>query len=99
MSTPASTLNAGRTPPPRALPPSNQVFTAHQLVERHLHLLTPAKVSWALRHRHDNGLAPAIFESPGKQLLIDEPGFLAWFLGLSGRRKPRASRRRQRGPR
>ena len=37
--------------------------------------------------------APDVFDSPCGELLIHEPSFLAWFLGLSGRAKPRAARR------
>ena len=50
-----------------------------------------------------NGLTAAVFDSPCGELLIHEPSFLAWFLGLSGRAMPRAGRRapvgrRLRGP-
>jgi hypothetical protein len=36
---------------------------------------------------------PAVFDSPCGELLIHDPSFLAWFLGLSGRAKRRAGRR------
>ena len=39
-----------------------------------------------------NGLSAAVFDSPCGELLIHEPSFLAWFLGLAGRAKPRAGR-------
>ena len=37
-----------------------------------------------------------VYNSPGGELLIHEPSFLAWFLGLGGRARPRAGRRRGR---
>jgi hypothetical protein len=42
-----------------------------------------------------------VYESKSGQLLIHEPEFLRWYLGLTGRSKPRASRvrRRSTGPR
>ena len=78
-------------PPP--LPPMTELFTKPQLVARHPHLLSVNRVTWALRHRATNGLSAAIFDSPCGELLIHEPSFLAWFLGLDGRAKPRAGRR------
>jgi hypothetical protein len=78
------------------LPPTNELFTRRPLVERHPTLLNDNRVAWALRHRHTNGLnaAGAVFDSPCGELLIHEPAFLRWFLGLAGRTKPRAARRR-----
>ena len=78
-------------PPP--LPPMAELFTKAQLVARHPHLLNVNRVTWALRRRATNGLSTAIFDSPCGELLIHEPSFLAWFLGLGGRAKPRAGRR------
>jgi hypothetical protein len=40
-----------------------------------------------------NGLSDAVYDSPCGDLLIHEPFFLAWFLGLTGRPKARAGRR------
>jgi hypothetical protein len=57
--------------------------------------LTDSRVQWAVRNRYTNGLAEAVFESKGGELLIHEPAFLRWFLGLEGRAKPRATRRRK----
>jgi uncharacterized membrane protein len=74
-----------------SLPPTTELVTKAQLVARHPHLLSVSRVTWALRRRTVNGLSAAVFE----------PSFLAWFLGLSGRAKPRAGRRagrRLRGP-
>ena len=42
--------------------------------------------------RGERGLFDAVFDSPCGELLIHEPSFLAWFLGLSGRARPRAGR-------
>jgi len=73
-----------------ALPPTSELFTQRQLAERHSHLLNHNRIIWAVRNRADNGLkaAGAVFESP-----CGEPAFLRWFLGLSGRAKPRSPRR------
>ncbi len=77
------------------LPPTTELFPSRQLAGRHSHLLSENRLAWALRNRRKNGLeaAGAVFESPCGELLVHEPAFLAWFLGLSGRAKPRASRR------
>ena len=77
-----------------SVPPTTELFNKHQIVERHPNLMSPQRVEWALRKRDVNGLADAVFETRGGELFIHEPAFLAWFLGLSGRAKPRAQRRR-----
>jgi hypothetical protein len=77
---------------PQLPPPTTEVYTARQLVERHPHLLNAHRMAWAMRHRRKNGLAPAVFESKCGELLIHEPAFLAWFLGLTNRAKPRRLR-------
>ena len=77
---------------PRSVPPTTELVTKAQLIARHSHLLSANRVAWALRRRPVNGLSDAVFESPCGELLIHEPSFLAWFLGLSGRGKPRAGR-------
>jgi uncharacterized membrane protein len=84
---------------PAALPSMTELVTKAQLVARHPHLLSVNRVTWALRYRAANGLAAAVFDSPCGELLIHEPSFLAWFLGLSGRAKPRVGRRAGRRPR
>ena len=78
------------------LPPTTEVFSRRFFEKRHPDLLNEHRVAWALRHRHTNGLmdAGAVFESPCGELLIHEPSFLRWFLGLAGRAKPRCARRR-----
>jgi hypothetical protein len=76
-----------------SLPPTTELMTKTQLVARHAHLLSINRVTWALRCRAVNGLSAAVFDSPCSELLIHEPSFLAWFLVLSGRAKPRAGRR------
>ena len=81
---------------PPSLPPTTELVTKAQLVARHSHLLSVNRVTWALRCRAENGLSAAVFDSPCGELLIHEPAFLAWFLGLSGRAKPRAGRWRER---
>jgi hypothetical protein len=79
-----------------ALPPMSELVTKSQLVARHPHLLSINRVAWALRRRAVNGLSDAVFDSPCAELLIHEPSFLAWFLGLGGRAKPRAARKGRR---
>lgn len=76
-----------------SVPPTAELFTKSQLVARHPHLLSANRVAWALRHRAANGLVEAVFDSPCGELVIHEPAFLAWFLGLKGRSKPRTGRR------
>ena len=76
-----------------SLPPMTELVTKTQLVARHPHLLSLNRVTWALRCRTVNGLSGAVFDSPCGELLIHEPSFIAWFLGLTGRAKPRARRR------
>jgi hypothetical protein len=75
---------------------TSKLFTSRQLAVRHPHLLSEHRLAWATRHRRVNGLsaAGAIFESPCGGLLIHEPAFLAWFLGLSRSAKPRRLRTR-----
>lgn len=79
-----------------SVPPTNELFPQHQLVERHPTILFKSRVQWAVRNRHKNGLEEAVFESKGGELLVHEPAFLRWFLGLEGRAKPRSARRRRR---
>jgi hypothetical protein len=91
-------LSAARRPqlaPPlaRPIPPTSELFTKRQLVERHPNLLSESRVAWAVRNRDENGLADSVYESRGGKILIHEPGFLAWFLGLKGTAKPRTLRR------
>ena len=86
---------------PPSLPPTTELVTKAQLVARHPHLLSVNRVTWALRWRAVNGLSAAVFDSPCGELLIHEPSFVAWFLGLGSRAKPRVGRRmgrRLRGP-
>jgi hypothetical protein len=68
------------------------------LAARHPNLLTESRLKWALRNRHENGLDAAgiVFETKGGDLVLHEPGFLQWWLGLSGRHTPRAPRRKRR---
>jgi hypothetical protein len=83
----------------RVVPPTSELFPRHALVQRHPNLLTEPRVMWALRNRSKNGLADAVYESKAGELLVHEPRFLQWFLGLDGRQKPRASRKRHVGKR
>jgi hypothetical protein len=78
------------------VPPTSELFAQAPLVERHPTILSKARLQWAIRNRHKNGLAEAVFESRGGEVLIHEPAFLRWFLGLTGRAKPRAARRKRR---
>jgi hypothetical protein len=78
------------------IPPTGELFTKQSLVERHPTILNISRVHWAVRNRHTNGLESGVFESRGSEVLIHEPTFLRWFLGLAGRAKPRAARRKRR---
>jgi hypothetical protein len=77
---------------PRVPPPTSEVFTRHQLAQRHPHLLSDSRIAWALRNRRTNGLGRHVFESRAGELLVHEPGFLTWYFNLEGRGKPRALR-------
>jgi hypothetical protein len=81
------------------LPPLEEIFARREFAERHPRLLNRSRVEWALRNRSTNGLEAAggVYASPCGQLLVHEPAFLAWFLGLKGRSKPRAARRKRAG--
>ncbi len=79
----------------RAIPPTSELYSRRALIERHPNLLSESRMFWALRNRAKNGLAEAVYASKAGELLIHEPSFLRWFLGLSGRAKPRASPRRK----
>ena len=83
------------------IPPTCELFSKEALVDRHPNLLTHPRIQWALRNRATNGLSSVVYESKSGQLLVHEPAFLRWYLGLTGRSKPRASRipRRSAGPR
>ena len=80
------------------LPNTAELFTRRELASRHPNFLNEHRVAWALRNRRKNGLqaAGAVYETAGNELLIREPAFIAWFLGLAGRAKPRAARRHRR---
>ena len=80
------------TAAPPSVPPMTELVTKAQLVAKHPHLLSVNRVAWALRCRAVNGLSHAVFDSPCGELLTHEPSFLAWFLGLGGRAKPRTGR-------
>jgi hypothetical protein len=80
---------------PTITPPTTELFRKRALVERHPTILKNESVLWALRNRETNGLKSAVFETMSGQLLIHEPAFLSWYLGLSGRSKPRAARRKR----
>jgi hypothetical protein len=74
------------------IPPTSELFSKEALVERRPNLLTHPRIQWALRNRARNGVSSVVYESKSGQLLVDEPAFLRWYLGLTGRSKPRASR-------
>jgi hypothetical protein len=88
----------GITELPQCLPSTTELYPLRPFAERHPNILNYNRVVWAVRHRKDNGLkaAGAVFDSPCGELLIHEPAFLAWFLGLAGMHKPRRARTRSR---
>lgn len=79
-----------------SLPSPEELFPWRVLVRRHQNFLTESRVQWAMRNRHSNGLvaASAVFVTQAGGVLLHEPAFLTWFLSLSGRAKPRSTRRR-----
>lgn len=79
------------------LPPPEELFVRQEFAARHPRLLSENRVYWAVRNRRTNGLiaAHAVYESPCGELVIHEPSFIAWFLGLSGRAKPRVTKRKR----
>jgi hypothetical protein len=91
--------HAPMSPAEIALPPMSELFERKALSQRHPKLLPDSRIEWALRWRDDNGLSACggVYESPTGVLLIHEPRFIAWFLGLRGRSKPRAGRFGKRG--
>lgn len=91
---PAVRYSSNARPSEIEIPPTTELFPVVELVARHPNMLNDSKVRWALRNRARNGLAAAgaVFEAKNGELLIREPVFLAWFLGLAGRNKPRAAR-------
>lgn len=78
-----------------SVPNTAELFGIRDLAARHPNLLTESRLKWALRNRRQNGLdaISAVFESRGGELLISEPAFLGWWLGLRGRSSPRSPRR------
>jgi hypothetical protein len=80
------------------LPPTTELFSLRDLADRHPVLLSENRLRWAIRKRNSNGLARAgaVFESPVGEFILHEPATLTWLLGLSGRARPRASRRKKR---
>jgi hypothetical protein len=77
----------------KCTPPTTELFCAQDLIRRHPHLLTTARIQWAVRNRRKNGLQDAVYVTKSGHLVIHEPQFLRWYLGLTGRKKPRAARR------
>jgi hypothetical protein len=81
-----------------ALPPTAELFALRDLAARHPNLLSESRLKWAIRNRRENGLQSAgiVFETKGGELVLHEPAFLQWWLGLAGRHTPRAPRKRRR---
>ena len=80
----------------RSVPPTSELFPLPDFPARHPTILNVNRLKWAARNRATNGAADAFFESRGGELLVHEPTFLRWFLGLDGRNKPRSTRRGRR---
>ena len=78
----------------RDIPPTHELFTRRDLVQRHPTLFSIPRLQWAIRNRATNGLLDAVYETRGGELLIHEPSLIRWFLGLTGRKKCRSPRRR-----
>lgn len=55
----------------------NDLNTVDELAAKFPNILTVPALRWQLRHRDDNGLAPACVKV-GKKLLIHRPRYEAW---------------------
>jgi hypothetical protein len=77
------------------IPATTELFELRELAQRHPTMLSEQRLRWALRNRNRNGLSRlgAVFETQSGTLLIHEPPFVLWWLGLEGRSRPRAGRR------
>lgn len=77
------------------LPRASEIFSLKALAERNPTLLPENRLRWMARNRARNGLeaAGAIYDSPAGELLFHEPTTIAWLLGLTGRAKPRSTRK------
>jgi hypothetical protein len=57
----------------------SQWLPLRALVAKHPHLLSMHKMEWFMRNRDHNGLAEHV-RRVGRDLIIFEPGFVAWLL-------------------
>jgi len=89
----SDTAEAGRIQPD--IPPLSELFSKEALVERHPNLLTHPRIPRASRTRATDGLSSVVYESMSGQVLVHEPGFLRWYLGLTGRSTTRVPHSRQ----
>lgn len=78
----------------RAVPPTSELFSKAALSARHPELFPPSRIAWACRNRERNGFDAAVFDGPCG-LLIWEVEAIRWLLGLTGKAKPRAPRRKR----
>ena len=74
-----------------SVPPTSELCSKQELVKRHPHLLTLSRVQWALRNRLSNGLESVVYKCKSGRLVVHEPEFMRWYLGLTGLSKPRAT--------
>ena len=78
------------------VPPLDHLFSIEELVARNPHILKESSIRWAARNRFENGAEEAFYKTQSGQLLVNEPVFMAWYLNLESRNRPRAPRRRSR---
>ena len=55
----------------------DDIVSVEELVARHPGILTRTGLKWQIRHRHENGLAPAVV-TMGKRLLLSRSRYEAW---------------------
>jgi hypothetical protein len=57
----------------------SDLYTVEQLAAEFPNILTVPALRWQLRHRDENGLAPAgVCVRVGKKLLLNRPRYEAW---------------------
>lgn len=57
----------------------DEFVPAQKFPEIYSDLITRSQLEWALRHREENGLAPAV-KKIGRSLIIHVPTFTKWLM-------------------
>ncbi len=61
----------------------DDLYPLDKLIEAYPHLLTMETLRWQLRHRSDNGLAPACVRL-GRRLMISKSRYETWLASRAG---------------